>query len=196
MREPSLLITGFLGWLWMRQAMTDDLEGKLELVAAGDRTAFRAVYDIAGPRLLSICKRFMRDPEAANDALQDVMFRIWEKSPLFDRNKGDAMAWMATLARNVLINRLPDKQAAALSLESEEIASIVNALTISRDPSLGPDLRRCLTELKEDYRQCVILAYHYGLSYEELAALRAVPVGTIKTWIHRAVGQLQTCLSQ
>lgn len=191
-----MLITSVLGWLWMRHAMTDDLEGQLELVAAGDRVAFRALYNTAGPRLLSICKRFMRDPDAANDALQEVMFRIWEKSPLFDRGKGDAMAWMSTLARNVLINRLPNKQVTALSLQSEEIASIVDALATSRDPSLGPDLRRCLGELKDDYRQCVILAYHYGLSYEELAKLRSVPVGTIKTWIHRAVGQLQTCLSQ
>lgn len=190
------MLIGFLGQLWMRQAMTDDLEDKLELVAAGDRVAFRAIYKAAGPRLLSICKRFMRDTEAANDALQEVMFRIWEKSPLFDRSKGDAMAWMSTLARNVLINRLPDKQAMTLSLHGEEIAAIVDALAINRDPSLGPDLYRCLSTLKEEYRQCVILAYHYGLSYEELATLRAVPVGTIKTWIHRAVGQLQTCLSQ
>lgn len=180
----------------MRQAMTDDLEDKLELVAAGDRVAFRAIYKAAGPRLLSICKRFMRDSDAANDALQEIMFRIWEKSPLFDRSKGEAMAWMSTLARNVLINRLPDKQAATLSLHGEEIAALVDALTISRDPSLGPDLHRCLNALKEEYRQCVILAYHYGLSYEELATLKAVPVGTIKTWIHRAVGQLQSCLSQ
>lgn len=191
-----MLITGFLGQLWMRQAMTDDLEDKLELVAAGDRVAFRAIYKAAGPRLLSICKRFMRDSDAANDALQEIMFRIWEKSPLFDRSKGEAMAWMSTLARNVLINRLPDKQAATLSLHGEEIAALVDALTISRDPSLGPDLHRCLNALKEEYRQCVILAYHYGLSYEELATLKAVPVGTIKTWIHRAVGQLQSCLSQ
>lgn len=191
-----MLIVGFLGWFWMRQAMTDNLEEQLELVAAGDRVAFRALYNTAGPRLLSICKRFLRDSDAANDALQEVMFRIWEKSPLFDRRKGEAMAWMATLARNVLINRLPEKQVTAMSLDSSEITALVDALTTHRDPSLGPDLRRCLSELKEDYRQCVILAYYYGLSYEELAKLRAVPVGTIKTWIHRAVGQLQTCLSQ
>jgi len=40
------------------------------------------------------------------------------------------------------------------------------------------------------------LAYYYGLSYEELAEHSAVPVGTIKTWIHRAVEKLQLCLSQ
>jgi len=40
------------------------------------------------------------------------------------------------------------------------------------------------------------LAYHYGLSYEELAEQSAVPIGTIKTWIHRAVEKLQSCLNQ
>jgi RNA polymerase sigma-70 factor, ECF subfamily len=65
-----------------------------------------------------------------------------------------------------------------------------------RDPGLAPDLRRCLGLLEQNYRQSILLAYYYGLSYEELAAHSSVPVGTIKTWIHRAVEKLQRCLSQ
>ena len=157
--------------------------------------AFRDLYRDVGPRLFSLCKRLMRDHDAAQDALQDVMVRIWEKSPLFDRNRGDAMGWMSAVARNVVFNRLSDRPAAALSLSSEEVASVVDKLSTGGDPSLGPDLRRCLGGLREEYRRCVVMAYHYGLSYEELSATVAVPVGTVKTWIHRAIGQLQTCLS-
>src|SRR3954454_20684311 len=65
-----------------------------------------------------------------------------------------------------------------------------------RRPGLAPDLRRCLGLLEQNYRQSVFLAYYYGLSYEELAEHSSVPVGTIKTWIHRAVEKLQLCLSQ
>ncbi len=75
-------------------------------------------------------------------------------------------------------------------------ATVVERLSVGSDPSLGQDLRRCLGGLKEEHRRCVVMAYHYGLSYEELSALAAVPLGTVKSWIHRAIGQLQICLSQ
>jgi RNA polymerase sigma-70 factor (ECF subfamily) len=168
----------------------------LERVAEGDRVAFRSLYLAAGPKLFSICKRLMRDRDAAQDALQDVMVRIWEKSPLFDRTRGDAMGWMVALARNVAFNRLSEKPAAALSLSDQEVASVVERLSVGSDPALGQDLRRCLGALKAEHRRCVVMAYHYGLTYEELSALSAVPLGTVKTWIHRAIGQLQTCLNQ
>jgi len=176
--------------------VSDELATTLERVADGDRVAFRSLYIAAGPKLFSICKRLMRDPDAAQDALQDVMVRIWEKSPLFDRTRGDAMGWMIAVARNVAFNRLSEKPAAALSLSDEEVASVVARLSAGSDPSLGPDLQRCLGALKAEHRRCVVMAYHYGLTYEELSALSAVPLGTVKTWIHRAIGQLQTCLNQ
>jgi RNA polymerase sigma-70 factor, ECF subfamily len=173
-----------------------ELATTLERVAEGDRVAFRSLYLAVGPRLFSICKRLMRDHASAEDALQDVMVRIWEKSPLFDQARGDAMGWMVALARSVVFNRLAKKLAPALPLSDAEVARIVERLSDGGDPSLGQDLRRCLGALKEEQRRCIVMAYHYGLSYEELSALSAVPVGTVKTWIHRAIGQLQTCLSQ
>jgi len=106
------------------------------------------------------------------------------------------MTWMVALARSVIFNRLAKKSAPALSLSDEEIAGVVERSLTASDPGLGQDLRRCLGALKEEQRRCIVLAYHYGLSYEELSALSSVPVGTVKTWIHRAIGQLQTCLSQ
>lgn len=173
-----------------------ELATTLEKVAGGDRVAFRNLYLAVGPKLFSICKRLMRDHASAEDALQDVMVRIWEKSPLFDRTKGDAMAWMVTLARSVIFNRLARKPAPALSLSEPEVAGIVGRVSVGGDPSLAPDLRRCLGGLNEQHRRCIVMAYHYGLSYEELSALSAVPLGTVKTWIHRAIGQLQACLNQ
>lgn len=180
----------------MRHEPAADLAATLEQVSGGDRVAFRELYRAAGPRLFSICRRLLRDPEAAQDTLQDVMVRIWEKSPLFDRTKGDAMGWMVTVARNVIFNRLSAQPAGTLSLDSDDVASVMSALSIERDPGAGPDLLRCLGKLKEEHRRAIVLAYHYGLSYDELAMRAGVPLGTMKTWIHRAIGQLQLCLSQ
>lgn len=79
----------------------------------------------------------MRDQDAAQDALQDVMVRIWEKSPLFDRARGDAMGWMVALARSVIFNRLAKRPAPALSLSDAEVALIVERLTVGQTRRWG-----------------------------------------------------------
>ena len=182
----------------MRQNPEDDLGQVLRSVAKGDRAAFRLLYEAAGPTLFGICSRISRDRNAAEDAFQEAMLRIWQKSYLYDPARGGAMNWMVTVVRRVALDRLPARRTGPVSLTDESVAAVVEALSnqASRDPALAPDLRRCLGLLEQNYRQSVLLAYYYGLSYEDLAEHSAVPVGTIKTWIHRAVEKLQRCLSQ
>ena len=184
--------------LKMRQNPEDDLGQVLRSVAKGDRAAFRGLYERAGSTLFGICSRILQDRNAAEDAFQEAMLRIWQKSYLYDPAKGGAMNWMVTLVRRVALDRLPARRTGPVSLTDESVAAVVEALPnqAPHDPGLAPDLRRCLGLLEQNYRQSVLLAYYYGLSYEELAEHSSVPVGTIKTWIHRAVEKLQLCLSQ
>jgi RNA polymerase sigma-70 factor, ECF subfamily len=182
----------------MRQNPESDLGHLLRSVAEGDRSAFRLLYEQAGPVLFAICSRILRDRAAAEDAFQEAMLRIWQKSYQFDPTKGGAMNWMVTVARRAALDRLPARRSVQLSLTDESVAALVEALPHQApgDPGLAPDLRRCLGQLEQNHRQSVLLAYYYGLSYGELAAHSAVPVGTVKSWIHRAVEKLQRCLSQ
>ncbi len=114
---------------------------------------------------------------------------------MFDRTKGDAFAWMVALTRSVVLNRLATNPAPALSPSDDEVAAVLARLSAG-DPSQGPDFQRCLGGLSEEQRRCIVMAYLYGLSYEELSALSAVPVETVKSWIHRAIVQLQACPNQ
>ena len=182
----------------MRQIPEDDLGQLLGSVAKGDRAAFRVVYEQAGPTLFGICSRILRDRAAAEDAFQEAMLRIWQKSYQYDPARGAALNWMVTVARRVALDRLPARRPLPVALTDESVTAVIDALSRHSpgDPSLAPDLRKCLGLLEQNYRQSVLLAYYYGLSYEELAEHSAVPVGTIKTWIHRAVEKLQLCLSQ
>jgi RNA polymerase sigma-70 factor (ECF subfamily) len=196
--EPLPLLVFPANHFRMRQIPEEDLGQVLKAVAQGDRVAFRRLYAVAGPTLLGVCSRILRDRDAAQDAFQEAMLRIWQKSYLYDPAKGGAMGWMTAVARNVVLDRLPDRRIGLVSLADENVAALVEQLSGRRlgEPGLAPDLRKCLGLLEQNYRKCVILAYHYGLSYEELAEQSAVPLGTIKTWIHRAVEKLQLCLNQ
>jgi RNA polymerase sigma-70 factor, ECF subfamily len=167
----------------------------LDAVASGDRKAFRTLYDKSGPVLFAICVRLMRDRGAAQDVLQEAMTRIWRKAHLFDASKGNAMAWMAVVTRNCALSRIAAAPPPSSSLEEAVVLAAVEARP-SGDPVIAADVRQCLKKLNEKYRKCVTLIYLHGLSYEELATEMGAPLGSVKSWVHRAVRELALCMGK
>jgi RNA polymerase sigma-70 factor, ECF subfamily len=123
------------------------------------------------------------------------MVRIWQKAHLFDRTKGNALGWMVVVTRNCALSRLAAAAPPTASLDDQTIHEVVESETVG-DPAVAADLRRCLKQLSEKYRTCVTLVYVYGLSYRELADRMGAPLGTVKTWVHRALGELAECMGQ
>ena len=167
----------------------------LDRTAAGDRQAFKSLYLAAGPRLFAIAIRMMRSRDLAEDVLQEAFVKIWERSWQFDPAKGEALAWLATVTRHTALDRLRKQPRSVVAFDEtvvEEIDAQLGALT----SSLGEasDLRRCLSNLREDYRKAVILAYINGLTHEELAQQLGKPVGTVKSWMRRGLEQLKGCM--
>jgi RNA polymerase sigma-70 factor (ECF subfamily) len=167
----------------------------LEAAASGNREAFRTLYDESAPVLFAICMRLMRDRDLAQDVFQEAMTRIWRKAHLFDASKGNAMAWMGVVTRNCALSQLA---AAPLPSSSLEEAGVLAALEArpSSDPVIAADVRICLNKLNEKYRKCVTLIYLHGLSYEELATHMDAPLGSVKSWVHRAMRELALCLGK
>jgi RNA polymerase sigma-70 factor (ECF subfamily) len=167
----------------------------LDAVASGDRKAFRILYDESAPVLFAICVRLMRDRDSAQDVLQDAMTRIWRKAHLFDGSKGNAMTWMAVVTRNCALSRIAAAPPPSSSLEEAGMFAAVEARP-SADPVIAADVRQCLKKLNEKYRKCVTLIYLHGLSYEELAEQMGAPLGSVKSWVHRAVRDLAHCMGK
>lgn len=165
--------------------------------ASGDRVAFRALYAKAGPKLFAICLRMMRTRDAAEDVMQEAMTRVWERSWQFDAAKGEGLAWLATLTRHCALDRLRRENRVMVPLDGQATAEIEAGQAVQTlDPAEAGDLRRCLSGLREDYRNAVVLAYVNGLTHEELAQRLAKPVGTIKSWVKRGLEQLKDCMDQ
>jgi RNA polymerase sigma-70 factor, ECF subfamily len=172
-----------------------DLDNLLEAVASGNQTAFRAVYDRASPLLFAICVRLMRDRDLAQDVLQEAMIRIWRKAHLFDHAKGNALAWMTVVTRNCALSRIAAAPPPSTSLDDTGVLAAAEARGLD-DPVAGAEMRRCLKKLNDKYRKCVTLIYLNGLSYEELAAEMGSPLGSVKSWVHRAVRELGICMGK
>jgi len=173
------------------------LEILIARVAHGDKAAFSTLYQRVSAKLFGITLRICRERGLAEDALQDSFLRIWRNAQGFDAQVARAATWMSAIARNTAIDALRNRAVRDARLAEggdEALASVPDGLAGSVDPMDRQALLRCLGGLTDEHRNCVLLAYHEGFSREELAERLGRPVGTIKTWLHRALAQLKTCL--
>ena len=175
-----------------------DLARLLGRVAAGDSTAFRAVYERTSAKLYGISLRLLKDEAEAQDTLQEVYVLVWRKAGSFDSAKAGAISWLATLARNKSIDRLRRKWPPADELEAagdiaDDDPSSLELLEQAEDASR---LRQCLDELEERARTLIRSAFFEGSTYPELAKSAGVPLPTMKSWIRRGLQSLRGCLER
>jgi RNA polymerase sigma-70 factor, ECF subfamily len=175
-----------------------DLAELLRRVAAGDRVAFAALYRQTQAKLYGVVARILVRSDIAGEVLQEAYVRIWQKAGDFDPARGSPIAWMATIARNRALDEVRRVKPAALEDMPEGFEPAAEEI----DPLGSRDhteklaaLMRCLSQLDEEKRQVVLLAYYRGASREALSKRFERPVPTIKTWLHRSLAQLRDCLS-
>lgn len=175
------------------------LDELLVQVATGDRQAFESVYQLASGRLFAICLHVLRDRGDAEDVLQDAFVTVWHKAAQFDRAKASAMTWLSMLARNRAIDRLraaPPRALDDLSV-AEEIPDFAPQPAQAAEHATDRErLDECLETLEPRRRSLIRLAFLDGASYEELARRIGAPLGSVKSWIRRGLGQLRVCLER
>jgi RNA polymerase sigma-70 factor, ECF subfamily len=170
----------------------------LEAIAAGDRTALSALYGRTSAKLYGICLRLLGSEPEAEDALQETYVTVWRNAARFDPDKAGAITWLAVVARNKAIDRLRRR-----TLPSEAIDAAADiaddrptAFDLVQQSQDSARLAGCLDELEEKPRAMIRAAFLDGASYPELAEREGVPLGTMKSWIRRALLRLRGCLEQ
>lgn len=174
-----------------------DLVEGLRRTAAGDREAFRHVYERTSAKLFSTIRRILINGSAAEDALQEAYVRIWRRAGDFDPAIASPIAWMTTIARHAAIDvvrRGAEKVSAASATMDDDIAGRLAAPLSGSDPLEAGRLTSCLDQLEADRKGMVVLAYCYGWSREELAERFQRPVATVKTVLRRTLIVLKDCL--
>ncbi len=173
------------------------LQALLLAVAAQDRLAFRKLYDAVSPKLFGTVLRIVRNRPAAEEVLQDVFLRIWQNASSYAPATAAAGVWMNSIARNRSIDVLRQRgyvQVSAVDGASDWFEKVAEDRDREGDMIDNASLRRCLEGIEPQARSCVLLAYYEGFSREELAQRFDRPVNTIKTWLHRSLGNLRACL--
>lgn len=173
-----------------------DISALIDRVALGDRAAFDALYAASSAKLFGVVLRILKDRAEAEDALQEVYVRVWQKAGRFRSGGASPWAWLFAIARNLAIDRLRRRKPVAAGIEdaaaladpgpSPEAASIA-ASEASR-------LEICLDQLDGAKADAVRAAYVEGYTYQELADRFAVPLNTMRTWLRRSLMKLKACL--
>ena len=159
--------------------------------------AFRALYEEMSPKLLGVILRIVRSRAEAEEVLQDVFVRVWKNAASYAPESGSPGAWITSIARHRAIDVVRKKAPMTLA-PAEDGADwterIADPLDSEAQMAHRNALIHCLDTLEQPVRDLVVLAYCEGYSREELASRYDRPVNTVKTWLHRGLGVLKTCL--
>jgi RNA polymerase sigma-70 factor (ECF subfamily) len=168
----------------------------MELVRAQRRD--EAIALILGEfrrKVFGLAYSFLRNREAAQDVAQDVFIKVWRALPGFD-GRASLSTWIYTITRNASLSALRARRPQS-SLSDPEIMAVVDATaaTPSGDTIVdGALLRRLVEQLPAKQRQVITLFYMEEQSHEEVAAMLTMPVGTVKTLLHRARARLSAAV--
>ncbi|HEY0223278.1 MAG TPA: sigma-70 family RNA polymerase sigma factor [Pseudolabrys sp.] len=170
----------------------------LARIPAGDRPALQTVYRLTSAKLFGVCLRILEERSEAEDVLQEVYVTVWRKAAAFDPARASPMTWLIAIARNRAIDRLRATRQSR-HMEPIDTAAEVADTAPAADRALesaqsNARLYGCLDTLAS--HECAALrgAYFDGNTYEDLAARMSVPLGTMKSWIRRAMIKLKSCL--
>ena len=162
---------------------------------ARDTAAMSYLYDNYAGALYGMILRVLKKEELAEEVLQDVFLRFWDKIDLYDSAKGRLFTWMANIARNLAIDKTRAKEYSQIK-KTEALENYVDSERTSsyeqRTDEIG--LRELLSELPEERRWVVEYLYFRGYSQSELAEEFNIPLGTVKTRLRLAMEQLRITL--
>jgi RNA polymerase sigma factor (sigma-70 family) len=167
----------------------------LRRVAAKDRKAFEALYNLYYRRLFSYLFKIVRRADLVEEVLNDVMLAIWRSASGFD-GRSRASTWIFGIAYHKALKAL-SRRPAPESREQETDPEPVDgeepeSLLARRE--LAGTLGRALHALPAEQRAVVEMTYYYGLSYQEIAEIAGCPVNTVKTRMFHARRRLRELL--
>jgi RNA polymerase sigma factor (sigma-70 family) len=163
---------------------------------ARDRSAFEYLYDHYSGAIYAIVLKVIRTESVAEEVLQDVFLKFWDRFDTYDPEKGKLFTWMLNIARNQAIDRTRSREMSK-SRKTGDIENFVHdTRTFIEESSLDAiGLKEVLGKLPMEQQFVLEYLYFKGYSQSELAEEFNIPLGTVKTRLRLAMQQLRIILS-
>jgi RNA polymerase sigma-70 factor (ECF subfamily) len=189
-------------------ATASDQEVVLE-ARDGRQAAYRELVRRYERPIFSLIYRMVRNREQAEDLSQETFVKALNAIESY-RPEYKFSSWIFKIANNVAIDHLRRRELDTLSLDGSPHALTPEAIQASalqlgdrqetaleelEAKELGGEIERAIAGLRPEYRSCILLRHVEGRPYEEIAEMLDLPLGTVKTYIHRARGELRQALA-
>jgi RNA polymerase sigma-70 factor (ECF subfamily) len=192
-----------------QEAAQEALARLVRQCLAGDQQAWQQLVVSQHRRIYAICYRFTGSAADAEDLTQELFLKLYRNLGSFDYHKGSFQTWIATLARNLLVDhfrrtrqdRATDSLDASLAT-GEDAPSLADRLADPRPSQeshaagleLKASIQQALAQLSPELREAVILRDLEDMDYKEIAQVLRIPEGTVKSRISRGRGELARLL--
>jgi RNA polymerase sigma-70 factor (ECF subfamily) len=178
------------------------------LAQQGRDVAFRELVHRYERPVFTLIFRMVRDRELAEDLAQDTFIKVLNHIDRY-RPEFKFSSWLFKIANNVAIDQMRRRQVDTVSIDGsphalsaaeaeataiDVVARQESALEEMESRELGSAIEQAIARLRPEYRACILLRHVEGRSYEEIAATLDLPLGTVKTYIHRARNELRAAL--
>jgi len=186
------------------------METDAQLVAralAGSQDAFREVVLRFERPVYSLIVRMVQDPSTAEDLAQEAFVKAYRSLHTYDASR-KLSSWLFKIAHNTTIDHLRRHVPDTVSLEAPQdeegrggLAAVLSDASVE-DPAAAAErrdmarsLERAISRLRTEYREAVVLFYLEGATYQEICDVTGLPLGTVKTNLHRARKELAAEMS-
>lgn len=165
---------------------TDDTE-LVKSVQKGDRAAFKSLYTLYAGRIYALTLRMISEKNAADDILQDIFIRAWEKIGTF-KFKSSFYTWLHRLAVNVIIRKSQKLKKEAQKESNIEVEEISRKPGLKKTDSIENkiDCERALQNLPDQARKIFILYEMEGYTHEQIGKIAGISTGASKAHLSRA----------
>jgi len=175
----------------------------------GEDAAYRELVRRYERPVFSLVFRMVRNRELAEDLSQETFIKVLNALDSY-RPEYKFSSWVFKIANNAAIDHLRRRELDTLSIEGSPHAETPQmmattalqlgergetALEAVENKELGGEIERAIAKLRPEYRTCILLRHVEGRAYEEIAEILSLPLGTVKTYIHRARNELRITLA-
>ena len=174
--------------------MAVDIRKLVANCLTGDQSAMLELVELYRSRVFGLCYRMLGQVQDAEDAAQETFVRVLKNLSRWDSSR-DFEPWLLAIAgnrcRTAISKRMKRPNAQQLLESIEDSRAETQELN-----HLAEEVQLALEQLRPEYRQAFVLFHEHEMSYVEIAEVMECPLGTVKTWVHRARRELIACLQR
>jgi len=156
----------------------------------GNSRAQKALFDKFAPKMLSVCLRYMKNPEKAEDALQDGFIKVFTNLLNFN-NSGVLEGWIRRIIVNTCLDELKKNKKLLLNISVEEVEYKLESNDFVQEQMMADDLMKLIQNMPEGYRVVFNMFAIEGYAHQEIATQLGISESTSKSQYLRARAYLK-----